>query len=124
MEDHGRRDEMPREERPGRDPDVIAELKRLGKQMGETLDAAWRSAERQRAQEELRAGARAFVDECEGALKRAGTARPADMTSKARRSAVEALRWLSDELESLAERFTPADTSADGGDSARHDGDA
>jgi hypothetical protein len=100
---------------------VIAELKRLGKQVGETLDAAWKSAERKRAQEELRAGARAFVDECERALNRAGTARPADMASKARRSAVEALRWMSAELESLAERFTPADMDAESSESGQRD---
>jgi hypothetical protein len=101
------------------DPDVIAELKRLGKQVGETLDAAWRSAERRKVQEELRAGARAFVDECERALDRAGSARPADVASKARRSTVEALRWMSAELASLAERFTPADAETDDGESAR-----
>ncbi|HET7692006.1 MAG TPA: hypothetical protein VFM44_02835 [Gemmatimonadota bacterium] len=99
---------MNADERAGVDPEVIAELKRLGKQVGETLDAAWRSAERRKVQEELRSGARAFVDECERALNRAGTARPAEMASKARRSAVEALRWMSAELESLADRFTPA----------------
>ena len=99
---------MNADERAGVDPEVIAELKRLGKQVGETLDAAWRSAERRKVQEELRSGARAFVDECERALNRAGTARPADMASKARQSAVEALRWMSAELESLADRFTPA----------------
>jgi hypothetical protein len=106
---------------------VIAELKRLGKQVGETLDAAWRSAERKKVQEELRTGARAFVDECERALDRAGSARPADVASKARRSTVEALRWMSAELASLAERFTPADSpghagdAADGGEAARGD---
>ena len=112
---------MTRDERTGAEADIIAELKRLGKQFGETVDAAWRSAERRRAQEELRAGARAFVDECEQALNRAGRARPADVTSKARRSAVDALRWLSAELESLAERFTPTETGADRGGSARTD---
>ena len=104
---------MARDSRMGNDPNVIAELKRLGKQMGETLEAAWKSAERRRAQEELRAGARAFVDECERALNRAGTARPADVASKARRSTVEALRWMSVELEALADRFTPADEESD-----------
>lgn len=104
---------MTTDERSGADAEVIAELKRLGKQMGETLDAAWRSAERRRAQEELRAGARAFVDECERALNRAGSARPAAVASKARRSAVEALRWMSAELESLAERFTPGAADAE-----------
>jgi hypothetical protein len=112
---------MTRNDKKKMDSDIVEELKRLGKQMGETLDAAWRSAERKRAQEELRSGARAFVDECVRALNRAGAARPADVTSKARRSAVEALRWMSAELESLAERFTPADTDADAADSPRRD---
>ncbi|HJU87062.1 MAG TPA: hypothetical protein VJ788_06835 [Gemmatimonadota bacterium] len=89
--------------------DVIEELRRLGRQMGETLGAAWRSAERRKVQEELRAGARAFVDECERAMGRAGSARPADVASRARRSTVEALRWISAELEELADRFTPPD---------------
>lgn len=118
---------MTRNDQKRTDSEVIAELKRLGKQVGETLDAAWRSAERKSMQEELRAGARAFVDECERALNRAGTARPADVASKARRSAVEALRWMSTELESLADRFTPADSDrspgspATGGEAARDD---
>jgi hypothetical protein len=110
---------MTEEDRAGADPDVLAELRRLGRQMGETLDAAWRSAERRRVQEELRAGARAFVHECERALDRAGSARPADAASKARRSAVDALRWMSAELESLAERFTPGEADTERGGSAR-----
>jgi hypothetical protein len=109
---------MTRDDSTGEEPEVIAELKRLGKQVGETLDAAWRSAERKRVQKELEAGARAFVDECERALNRAGSARPADAASKARRSAVDALRWMSAELESLADRFTPAESSGGGGDPA------
>ena len=108
---------MARDAPEGGESDVIAELKRLGKQVGETLDAAWKSTERRKLQEELRTGSRAFVDECERALSRAGTTRPADAAMKARRSAVEALRWMSAELESLAERFTPTATDADGGES-------
>jgi hypothetical protein len=37
------------------------------------------------------------------------------VTSKARSSAVEGLRWMSAELEALADRFTPADMDAPGG---------
>jgi hypothetical protein len=92
----------------GERPDVIAELKRLGRQLGETLDAAWGSAERKRAEEELKAGARAFAEEFERALGRARGARPAEVTSKARRTMVDGLRWMSSELEGLADRFTPA----------------
>jgi hypothetical protein len=92
----------------GERPDVIAELKRLGRQLGETLDAAWGSQERKRAEEELKAGARAFAEEFERALGRARDARPGDVTSKARQTMVDGLRWMSSELGGLADRFTPA----------------
>jgi hypothetical protein len=92
-----------------REPDVIAELKRLGRQLGQTLDAAWKSVERQKAEEELRAGARAFASE----FARARTTRPSDMASRTRRSVVDGLRWMSAELESLADRFTPAAADAE-----------
>jgi hypothetical protein len=95
-----------------REPDVIAELKQLGRQLGQTLDAAWKSAERQKAEEELRAGARAFASEFERAFARSRTVRPSDMASKTRRSVVDGLRWMSAELESLADRFTPAADAA------------
>lgn len=93
---------------PGQRPDVVAELKQLGRQMGETLDAAWSSAERKKMEAEIRMGARAFADEFGRALGRARDARPGDVTSRARRSAVEGLRWMSAELEALADRFTPS----------------
>jgi hypothetical protein len=96
----------------GERPDVVAELKRLGRQLGETLDAAWGSAERKRAEEELKAGARAFAEEFERALGRARGARPGDVGAKARRTMVDGLRWMSSELEGLAERFTPAGDAA------------
>ncbi len=99
---------------PSERPDVIAELKRFGRQMGETLDAAWSSAERKKAEEELRTGARAFADEFGRALGRARNARPAGMASKARKSTVDGLRWMSAELEALAERFTPGEGEESG----------
>ena len=88
--------------------DVIAELKQLGRQLGQTLYAAWRSSERRKAEDELRAGARAFASEFERAFSRARTTSPSDMASRTRRSVVDGLRWMSAELESLADRFTPA----------------
>src|SRR5688500_2578950 len=90
-------------------PDLVAELKKLGRQMGETLGAAWNSAEKQRMEEDLRAGARAFADEFGRAMGRAREAKPGEVASKARRSGAEAIRWMSAELESLADRFTPAE---------------
>lgn len=100
----------------GQRPDLVAELKRLGRQMGETLDAAWSSAERKQMEEEIRTGARAFADEFGRALGRAREARPGEVTSKARRSAVDGLRWMSAELEALADRFTPVDADPGEGD--------
>lgn len=104
---------MVRDSEAGERPDVIAELKRLGRQLGETLDAAWGSAERKRAEEDLKAGARAFAEEFERALGQARGARPAEVASKARRSMVDGLRWMSAELEGLADRFTPAEEAAE-----------
>lgn len=89
-------------------PDLVAELKKLGRQMGETLDVAWNSAEKHRMEQDLRAGARAFAEEFERAMGKARTARPAGMASKARQSTVAGLRWMSAELANLANRFTPA----------------
>lgn len=90
-------------------PDLVAEFKQLGRQMGEVLDAAWGSAERKKVEKELRAGARAFADEFGRALGRARTARPGEIASKARKSTVDGLRWMSAELEDLANRFTPVE---------------
>jgi len=107
----------------GERPDVIAELKRLGRQLGETLDAAWGSAERKRAEEDLKAGARAFAEEFERALGRARGARPGDIGSKARSTMVDGLRWMSSELEELADRFTPAGDAGDRGSASGAAGD-
>lgn len=105
-------------------PDLVAELKRLGRQMGETLDAAWNSAEKRRMKEELRAGARAFAEEFERAMGKARSARPAGVASKARRSAVDGLRWMSAELGALTDRFTPVEeeesVEPDEGEGDRH----
>ncbi|MGH7565798.1 MAG: hypothetical protein ACREK2_03115 [Gemmatimonadota bacterium] len=103
-------------------PDLVAELRKLGRQMGETLDAAWNSAEKRHLEEELRAGARAFAEEFERAMGKARTARPAGMASKARRSAFDGLRWMSAELENLAGRFTPVEEEGPG-EPAANEGD-
>ena len=103
---------------------VVEELRELGRQLGETLEAAWKSEERKEAERELRAGARAFAEEVERAWGRARGTKTADLGPKARRSAVEALRWMSAELESLADRFTPADTGPGGPGATRRDEDA
>ena len=55
----------------GDGPDVVAELRRLGRQLGRTIDAAWGSQERKRAEEELKAGARALAEEVERTIREA-----------------------------------------------------
>lgn len=87
---------------------LIDELRELGRQVGETLEATWNSEERKEAEREIRAGARAFAEEVERAWGRARSTRPADLGPRARRSAVDGLRWMSAELADLADRFTPA----------------
>ena len=101
---------MTEKKKPADGAEVIAELKRLGRQLGETLNTAWKSAERKKAEEELRAGARAFADEFQRAFSRARSPRPGDVSDRARSSVVDGLRWLSSELETLADRFTPAES--------------
>lgn len=92
---------------------LIDELRELGRQVGETLEATWNSEERKEAEREIRAGARAFAEEVERAWGRARSTRPADLGPRARRSAVDGLRWMSAELADLADRFTPAGEEAD-----------
>lgn len=103
-------------------PGLIMEFRKLGRQMGRTLEATWRSEERKQAERELRAGAKAFAEELEGAWERARGTDPADLGAKARRTAADGLRWMSAELAELAERFTPVREDADpGGDDEPRD---
>lgn len=90
-------------------PDLIAELRRLGRQLGETFETAWNSAERQRAQADLREGARVFAEEIEKAARRVRVADRGEIATRARKASAEGLRWLSEELADLAARFTPAE---------------
>lgn len=92
---------------------LIDELRELGRQVGETLEATWNSEERKEAEREIRAGARAFAEEVERAWGRARATRPADLGPRARRSTVDGLRWMSAELADLADRFTPAGAEDD-----------
>lgn len=97
---------------------LIDELRELGRQVGETLEATWNSEERKEAEREIRAGARAFAEEVERAWGRARATRPADLGPRARQSAVDGLRWMSAELADLADRFTPAGEKDDPDDDA------
>lgn len=108
--------------------DLMQEFERLGRQVVETLDAAWRSDERQRVETEMREGVKSFVDEIDKVLrevKRNPTVsrvqdeavetvhkvESTDVGRKARESIVQGISWMSIELGRLAEQFSPAETA-------------
>ena len=108
--------------------DLMAEFERLGRQVVETLDAAWRSDERQRVESEMREGVQSFVGEIDKVLrevKRNPTVNrmqdeatetvhkveSTDLGRKARESIVQGISWMSVELGRLAEQFTPTETA-------------
>ena len=105
--------------------DLMDEFKRLGRQFGDTLQSAFNSEEARRMETELRAGMKTFADEVERVFREAKDSPAAsrmkeeataakervetgDMTRKAQDGIVGGLRWLSTELEKLANQFTPA----------------
>lgn len=88
-------------------PELIEELRELGRQLGRTLEASWRSEERKQAEREIREGARAFAEELGRAWERTRAADRADVGARARRATAEWLRSMSAELGDLADRFTP-----------------
>lgn len=108
--------------------DFGEELKNLGKQFADTVQAAWNSQERHRVEGEVREGVKSFVDEVDKAIKEAKESKAAarvkeeateirtkvetgDMSKKAREGLVQGLQWLSEELGKLAEQFTPVEKS-------------
>lgn len=113
----------PTKDAPG---DVAAELRRVGQQFAETIQTAWNSEERQRMEVEVREGVRSFVDEVDkvfAQIRESETAEKvrteaveirdkvgtSDVGQKTRGGFVSGLRWLSDELGRLADRFTPVE---------------
>ena len=104
--------------------DLMDEFKRLGRQFGDTLQSAFNSEEAKRMETELRAGMKTFADEVERVFREAKDSPTAtrvkeeatvvkervetgDVGRKAQEGIVGGLRWLSDELEKLANQFTP-----------------
>lgn len=109
---------------------VSGELRDLGRRFAETLQTAWNSEERQRAEAEIREGLRSFADEVDrvfGDIKQSETAgkvrteatqlrdkvQESDVSRKTRSGVVQGLRWLSEELGNLANKFTPVEKPAD-----------
>jgi replicative superfamily II helicase len=134
-------DEIPVEEEPivskanKEKPDLVDELSKLGRQFGETVNAAWNSEERRRFESEVKEGAQSFAKEVDKAFHevREGSAaqkakdeasdfrskvQEAELGHKAQSSLAQGLRWMSVELENLAQQFTssekqPEDLSTD-----------
>jgi hypothetical protein len=104
--------------------DIAEEFKRLGRQFADTLESMWNSEERRRVETEIRDGVRTFANEVDRVLRDARQSPTAtrvkeeaigvkerveagEVTHRARGTVVQGLRWLSQELERLAEQFTP-----------------
>ena len=109
-------------------PDVVAEFKKLGRQFGETIEAAWNSEERVRVEQELRQGVHSFVDEVDKVIREARSSETvekvkgeavqakasiesSDIGGKTREGIVQGLSWMSDELAKLADQFSPPEKS-------------
>lgn len=106
--------------------DIADELRNLGKQFANTLDAAWNSEERQRVEGEIREGLQNFADEVSKlfneakessagqrvrteAEKATHKVSEAELGTKAKSSLAQGLGWLSNELGRLANKFTPTE---------------
>ena len=110
----------------GSSADVVEEFKRLGRQFADTLEGFFNSEEARRMETEIRAGMKGFADEVEKAFNTAKDSPAAsrmkeeatgvkermesgDIARKAQEGMVSGLRWLSIELEKVADQFTSAD---------------
>lgn len=115
--------------------DVVDELRNIGRQLAETLQTAWNSAERQKFESEVREGVRSFGDEVDKAIRqiRSGGAGQklreeaaelreqvdtGELQRRAREGMTQGLRWLGEELSKLAEQFTPKEKGPDDVDNA------
>lgn len=113
------------------EPDLIVEMKNLGRQFADALRTAWNSQERQKLETEVREGLDMFVSELEKGFRelRDGQAAQkakqeasqvkeklegAELGRKAKVAMADGLRWLSEEFENLAAQFTPAEKAANG----------
>lgn len=107
--------------------DVGEEFKRLGRQFAATLEGIFTSEEARRVETEIRAGMKTFANEVEKAFNEAKDSPAAtrmkdeaagvkdrvetgEFGRKAQEGMVSGLRWLSTELERLADQFSPAKT--------------
>lgn len=106
--------------------DIAEEFKRLGRQFADTLEGIFTSDEAKRMETEIRAGMRSFADEVDKAFSQAKESPAAtrmkeeasgvkdrvesgELARKAQEGVVTGLRWLSTELEKLANQVTPSE---------------
>lgn len=104
--------------------DVVESLRDLGRQFAETVRTAWNSQERHNIEAEVREGVKTFADEINKAIHevREGPAgqkvreeaqevkksvESGDLGRKTKAGIVQGLQWLSEELNKLANQFTP-----------------
>ena len=104
--------------------DVGEEFKRLGRQFATTLEGIFNSEEVRRMETEIRAGMKTFAEEVDKTFREAKDSPAAarmkeeagsmkervetgEMGRKAQEGMVSGLRWLSNELEKLANQFIP-----------------
>jgi hypothetical protein len=108
--------------------EIVEEFKNLGRQFAGTLESMWNSEERRRMETEIRAGVRTFAAEVDRVMRDARQSQAAtrvkeeavgmkervesgDVPRRTQEGIVQGLRWLSHELERLAEQFTPAEAA-------------
>ena len=122
-------EDIPVEEDPvdskdsGEKPELVNELSNLGRQLGETISAAWNSEERQRFETEVKEGVQSFAKEVDKAFKEVRESPAAqkakgeasefknkfnevEIGQKTQSSIAQGLRWMSVELGNLAEQFS------------------
>jgi hypothetical protein len=102
--------------------ELVSDLSNLGRQLGETISAAWNSEERQRFEREVKEGVHSFATEVDKAFKevKVGPAaqkakeeasgfkskvKEAELGQKTQSSIAKGLHWMSIELDNLAEQF-------------------
>jgi hypothetical protein len=107
-------------------PDIVEELRNLGRQFGETVRTAWSSEERRNFEQEVKKGVQTFAQEVDKAFKEAKDSKPvhkaksgaadfkdkaasAEIGKKTQTGLAKGLRWFSDELAKLADNFTPVE---------------
>lgn len=106
--------------------DVTEEFKRLGRQFGETLESLFSGPDAKRMESEVREGVKQFAGEVEKFMREAAQSPAAtrlksdaddfrkrvdsgDVAKTAQSAFVQGLRWLSNELERVADNVGKAD---------------